>query len=67
MSDVGRMDKTEVIKVVKGTGVAAAGAGAFYLIEFLTTVDFGEWTPAVVATLAVVSNIIRKWLTKNQA
>jgi len=52
------------LKVLKGTGVAAAGAGLTYLAQVLGDMDFGDATPVVTAALAVLVNVLRKLLTK---
>ena len=40
--------------------MAAAGAGVTYLLEWIVKLDFGDWTPIVVAIASIVTNIARK-------
>lgn len=49
-------------KIGKGLLIAIGGAGLTYLQDILLTIDFGEWTPIVVALNSVLINIIRKWI-----
>lgn len=57
------MNKEKVIKIIKGAGVAAAGAVLTYLAEWATGSDLGAWAPAVVAVLSVLANVVRQTLT----
>lgn len=49
-------------KVLQGAAVAGAGAALTYLAEHLTQLNFGQWTPMVVAALSVLVNVVRKLL-----
>lgn len=46
----------------KGLMVAVGGAFLTYITQVSTSVDFGQWTPVVVAGLSVLVNIGRKYL-----
>ena len=50
----------QFVSVLKGAGIAAAGAGLTYLTQYATGADFGMFGPAVVAGLSVLANILRK-------
>lgn len=50
-------------KIAVGAGVAITGALLTYISQTLTTVDFGQYTPIVVAFWSVVANIVRKWMS----
>ena len=52
--------KQAMLKVLKGAGIAAVGAGLTYLLEAGASLDFGEFTPLVVAGLSVLVNVVRK-------
>lgn len=54
--------KAQLIKILKGAIIAGLGALLTYLTESLANVDFGNWTPTVVAIFSVLVNIIRKVL-----
>jgi len=47
------------------TGALLAGAGALltFLAENLTSLDFGDWTPMVVAIVSVLINAARKYIS----
>lgn len=49
-------------KILTGAGVAGAGALLIYVIEYLVGLNFGVWTPAIVALGGILINIIRKWI-----
>lgn len=51
-------------KILIGAAVAAIGAAVTYITDASTTIDWGVWTPAVVAFWSVVANIIRKWISE---
>ena len=54
--------KVDWLAVLRGAGVAAAGALLTYLSEFVMRTDFGQFTPLVVSAFSVLANIIRKQL-----
>ena len=56
------IDTKGLIKVGKGSLIAGAGAVLTYLLEALPGINFGEYTPLVVAVSAVFINFARKWL-----
>jgi len=58
------IDKVGLIKVVKGAGIAGAGAILVYLAEAIPGLDFGEATPIVVGISAIVINFVRKFIMK---
>lgn len=54
-------------KVGVGLLIALGGAALTYVAELIPNVDFGEFTPVVVATLSVLINFARKFLTDHTA
>lgn len=52
-------------KIGKGLLIAIGGAALTYLSEMIPNVDFGQWTPVVVAAWSAVLNIARKYLSDN--
>jgi len=65
MSEKYKLNLTDGKKILKGAGIAGAGAVLVYLIEVIPNVDFGQWTPIAVAVGAILANFVRKYLTKN--
>lgn len=55
----------KTIKVLKGAGLAAAGAAVAYLAGYLGQLDLGAYGPAVAAVAAVVVNAIRQALAES--
>lgn len=63
-SPAGAFDwQTDGAKLLKGLGVALAGAALTYLEETIPGVDFGSYTALVVGVNSVLVNFARKWLT----
>jgi len=58
------MNKTDLISVAKGAGIAAAGAAITFLTQAASGFDFGQAGVVVAAVLSVVTNLFRKWATK---
>ena len=56
--------KEKLISIGKGALIAGTGAILTYLAENLSQVDFGDYTPVVVALLSVLVNTGRKLLSK---
>jgi hypothetical protein len=57
------LNKNDVIKILKGAGIAALGAGATYLFANVAQMDFGQYTPFVAAMAAIILNLLRKWIS----
>jgi len=56
-------DKSTVIKIGKGAGIAACGAAALYILGAIQAIDFGSmWTPIVAALVPIIVNAIREWI-----
>lgn len=49
-------------KILVGAGVAMGGALLTYIAELAPNVDFGQYTPVVVAVTSILINAARKWL-----
>ena len=56
------MKKEDLLKVLKGAGIAAAGAVLTYLSQWISGADFGAYTPMVVALWGILVNFLRKLL-----
>lgn len=54
------MSKEDIIKILKGSGVAGIGAALTYLTQWASGSDFGMWTPLIVAALSILANVLRK-------
>lgn len=53
-------------KILKGAGIAAAGAVATILLDLIPGWDFGVYTPMVVAINSVICNAVLKYVTANK-
>lgn len=59
------LNKTDLIKIGKGAIFALCGALLTYIGQTIPSVDFGNYTPLVVALLGVAMNAAHKWLSAN--
>lgn len=57
------MKQEDILKVLRGAAIAAAGAVLTYLSQWISGADFGVYTPTVVAVWSIVVNLLRKWLS----
>ncbi len=57
------LSKGDIKKIGKGLLIALTGAALTYITEQIPNVDFGVWTPAVVAGWSVIVNAVRQLLT----
>lgn len=55
--------KEDLKKIGKGAGIAMAGAVATVLLDMIPNVDFGQYTPMIVAINSIICNMILKWST----
>lgn len=62
MSKRFRLNKEDSIKILTGSGIAMGGALLTYILEILPSIDFGEFTPVVVAVFSILINAGRKFL-----
>ncbi len=56
------LSKTDLNKIAAGAVVAVLGALLTYAADLLPNVDFGEYTPIVVALLSIAINAGRKFV-----
>lgn len=49
-------------KILTGLGIAIAGAALTYLLDVIPSIDFGVWTPVVVALNSALVNAGRRYL-----
>ncbi len=61
-----QLNKEDLKKIGIGALVAVAGALLTYLSDLIPKIDFGQWTPIVMAFWSVIVNVVRKWLTNSQ-
>lgn len=66
MSEKLTVSKEDLVKVGKGALIAGAGAALTYLTSALTSLDFGEYTPLVVAGWGILVNFLRKYIPKTE-
>jgi len=60
MSESMKISKADLLKVGKGALIAGSGAILTYLTSAITTLDFGAYTPMVVAGFGILVNFLRK-------
>lgn len=59
-----RFTRENVIKIIKGAGIACGGALLTYFSQFISENDFGMYTPLVVAFWGILINAGREFLKK---
>lgn len=52
----------DIKSVLVGAAIAGSGALLTYMAERLSSLNFGEYTPLIVALLSVLINAIRKYI-----
>jgi hypothetical protein len=57
-----KFTKENLVKIAKGAGIAIGGALLAYVAELLPNVDFGQWTPLVVALGGILINAARQFI-----
>jgi hypothetical protein len=66
MSPSFSISREQLVSVLKGLGIAAAGAALTYLTSYFANTDFGVWTPVVVTVWSVIINFLRKYVPNTQ-
>ena len=56
------LNKDDLQKILTGAAVALGGALLTYVSQIVTQIDFGVWTPTVVALASILVNAGRKFL-----
>jgi len=56
----------ELHSLLKGLGVALAGALIVWIPTALSGIDFGVWTPLAVSLASVFVNFLRLWSNDNR-
>ena len=62
MSPKYTLNKEDGKKILKGTLIAGSGAILTYLLSTLPSIDFGQYTPAIVAILSILINAGLKFI-----
>lgn len=59
------LNNVDYKKILTGAGIALLGALATYLQDTIPGVDFGLYTPVIVALNSIIVNAIRKFITSS--
>ena len=54
--------KENLIKIGRGALIACGGALLTYVASYISSTDFGQWTPIVVAVGSMIINAGREFL-----
>ena len=57
-----QLNKTDLTKILTGAGIAGVGASLAFLVETIPFIDFGGYSPFVVALFSILANSVRKYL-----
>lgn len=61
-----KLNKQDLLKIGKGAVIALIGALLTYVASIAGNIDFGAYTPIVVAVLAIVVNAGRKFIASEE-
>ena len=56
-------DKETIVKILKGSLIAGGGALVIYFLQGVSQLDFGAFTPAVVAIASIAINAVKEWMS----
>ncbi len=56
-----RLDKSTINKILKGALIAGGGAASIYILQAVSTLEFGQLTALVTALAAILINAIREY------
>lgn len=59
------LNSEDLASVGRGLLIALVGAALTYLTEQIPNVDFGVWTPVVVAGWSSFANLVRKYISEH--
>ena len=57
-----RLNLNDAKKILKGLGIAMAGAGLTYLLGIVDAIDVDAYTPIWVAGASALINILQIWI-----
>ena len=63
MSEPFNLHSNDLKRVAVGGLICLVGALATYLEQSIPTIDFGQWTPLIVAVNSMIINFLRKWVS----
>jgi hypothetical protein len=55
-----QINKEKLKKVLIGAVIAGLGALLTYILQYVSSMDFGQWSPVIVALCSILINLIRK-------
>ena len=61
------LSRIDLSKIAMGALIAIAGALLTYTVETVGQIDFGDYTPIVVAVSGILVNAARKFLAEQQS
>ncbi len=57
-----QLNKKDILRIIRGLGIAMGGAGITYLLGILNYIDYGYLTPLIVAIAASILNFLQVWI-----
>lgn len=60
------LNSLDLKKIGKGALIAIAWVLMTYLTDLIPTIDFGVYTPVVVAGFSILANVVNKWISGNK-
>jgi hypothetical protein len=59
------LDRETLIKIGKGALIAGGGVAVVYILQAITQIDFGGFTPIIVGIASILINAIREYQKGN--
>lgn len=56
-----QFDQATLLKIGKGALIAGGAVALTYILEAMTTMDFGEATPIVVGIVSILINAVKEY------
>ena len=57
------INREDIKSIARGALIALGGALVTYFVEVVPQIDFGQYTPVVVALVSILLNALRKYLS----
>ena len=62
-STIYKLNKKDGMKILNGFIIALIGAGLTFLTDLIPNVNWGGYTPVVVAIFSTFANAVKKWIS----
>ena len=60
-----KLNKKDMLKLAKSFGLGVGGFVIAFLLDAMTAIDWGTYTPIVYSLSPVLANLLRTWIPDN--